>query len=114
MAISDRFSQRMLSDQVQQVWDLRAAGLPAGQIGPRVGWGKSTVEFHVREHGGIRPRWGRQLTGRTLSFPEREQIGLLRAQGVGVREIGRRLGRSASTISREITRNSGGTRGYVP
>jgi transposase, IS30 family len=114
MAISDRFSQRMLPDQVQQIWDLRASGSPASRIGARVGWGKSTVEFHVREHGGVRPRWGRQLTGRTLSFAEREQIALLRAQGVGVREIGRRLSRSASTISRELTRNSAGTRGYVP
>jgi IS30 family transposase len=114
MAISDRFSQRMLPDQVQQVWDLRSAGLPAAQIGHRVGWGKSTVEFHVREHGGVRPRWGRHLTGRSLSFAEREQIALLRAEGVGVREIGRRVGRSASTISREISRNSSGTRGYVP
>ena len=114
MAISDRFSQRMLPDQVHQVWDLRQAGLPAAQIGPRVGWGKSTVEFHVREYRGIRPRWGRHLTGRTLSFAEREQIALLRAEGVGVREIGRRVGRSGSTISRELARNSGGTRGYVP
>jgi IS30 family transposase len=114
MAISDRFSQRMLPDQVQQVWDLRSSGKAAAEIGSRVGWGKSTVEFHVREHGGVRPRWGRRLTGRTLSFAEREQIALLRAEGIGVREIGRRVGRAASTISREITRNSGGTRGYVP
>jgi IS30 family transposase len=39
-----------------------------------------------------------------------EKIGLLSCQGVGVREIARRIGRSASTISRELTRNAA-TRG---
>jgi IS30 family transposase len=48
--------------------------------------------------------------GRYLSFAEREDIMVWRAQGVGVREIGRRLGRAASTISRELGRN-GATRG---
>ncbi|SFF73594.1 helix-turn-helix domain-containing protein, partial [Blastococcus tunisiensis] len=40
--------------------------------------------------------------GRYLSFAEREEIALDRAAGLGVREIARRLGRSPSTISREI------------
>ena len=47
---------------------------------------------------------------RYLSFAEREEIGLLRAQEVGLRDIARRLGRSASTISRELKRNAA-TRG---
>ena len=50
------------------------------------------------------------LSGRYLSFVEREEIALLRAQGVGVRAIARRLGRSPSTISRELRRNAA-TRG---
>ena len=50
------------------------------------------------------------LSGRYLSFAEREEIALLRAQGWGVREIARRLGRSPSTISRELRRNAA-TRG---
>jgi IS30 family transposase len=45
------------------------------------------------------------LSGRYLSFAEREEIALLRAQHVGVREIARRLGRAPSTISRELRRN---------
>jgi IS30 family transposase len=45
-----------------------------------------------------------------LSFVEREEIALLRAQDAGVREIARRLGRSPSTISRELRRNAA-TRG---
>src|SRR3954454_1959269 len=50
------------------------------------------------------------LCGRYLSFAEREEIALCRAQGQGVREVARRLGRAASTISRELRRNAA-TRG---
>jgi IS30 family transposase len=45
-------------------------------------------------------------SGRYLSFVEREEIALLRAQRFGVCEIARRLGRSPSTISRELRRNA--------
>jgi IS30 family transposase len=50
------------------------------------------------------------VSGRYLSFAEREEIALLRAQGQGVREIAGQLGRSPSTISRELRRNAA-TRG---
>jgi IS30 family transposase len=50
------------------------------------------------------------LSGRYLSFAEREEIAILRVQGVGVRQIARQLGRDASTISRELRRNAA-TRG---
>ena len=48
----------------------------------------------------------RPRSGRYLSFVEREEIALLRAQDVKVREIARRLGRAPSTISRELRRNA--------
>ena len=51
------------------------------------------------------------MSGRYLSFAEREEIALLHAQLVGVRAIARRLGRSPSTISRELRRNAS-TRTY--
>ena len=50
------------------------------------------------------------LSGRYLSFAEREELAILCAQEVGVRETARRLGRSPSTISRELRRNAA-TRG---
>ena len=46
------------------------------------------------------------LSGRYLSFAEREEIAILRSQGAGVRQIARRVGRSPSTISRELRRNA--------
>jgi transposase, IS30 family len=50
------------------------------------------------------------LSGRYLTFAEREEIALLNVQGVGVRAIARALERSPSTISRELRRNAA-TRG---
>ncbi len=50
------------------------------------------------------------LSGRYLSFGEREEIAILTAQHVGVRQIARRLGRAPSTVSRELRRNAA-TRG---
>ncbi len=47
------------------------------------------------------------LKGRCLSFSEREEIALARAGGESMRAIARRLGRSPSTISRELRRNAG-------
>jgi IS30 family transposase len=46
------------------------------------------------------------VSGRYLSFAEREEIAIMHAQAIGVREIARRTGRSASTISRELRRNA--------
>ena len=46
------------------------------------------------------------ISGRYLPFAGREEFGLLQAQIFGVREVVRRLGRSPSTVSRELTRNA--------
>jgi IS30 family transposase len=56
--------------------------------------------------GGVRPRRGRDLKGRCLTFGQREEIAVLRAQGRSLREIGTVIGRSASTVSRELRRNT--------
>jgi len=63
-----------------------------------------------REGGGMPSISLDQPSGRYLSFAEREEIAVLRAQERGVREIARRLGRSPATISRELRCNAA-TRG---
>jgi IS30 family transposase len=67
-----------------------------------------------RQAGGMAPshlaRSAEPPSRRYLSFAEREEIALLRVEGLGVREVARRLGRAASTISRELRRNAA-TRG---
>jgi transposase len=68
-----------------------------------------------REAGGISPTGLEPFSSRYLSFAEREELAVLRAQGHGVREIARQLRRSPSTISRELRRNAatrGGTLQY--
>lgn len=67
----------------------------------------SPVAFRWFRHaGGVNPCLSPTVSGRYLSFSEREDIALFRAQGHGVREIARRVGRSPSTISRELRRNA--------
>jgi len=53
------------------------------------------------------------VTYERVTKTERNLIRMWRQAGYGQREIARRLGRAASTISREIVRNSGGS-GYQP
>ncbi len=64
-----------------------------------------------REAGGMQPLSLAPISGRYLSLGEREEIAILHAQGAGVREIARQVGRSPSTISRELRRNAS-TRSY--
>ena len=63
-----------------------------------------------RHAGGMPPISLAEPTGRYLSFEEREEIAILRAQDKGVREIARAIGRDPGTISRELRRNAA-TRG---
>jgi IS30 family transposase len=66
-----------------------------------------------REGGGMPSVTLAPLSGRYLSFAEREEIAILRARGCGVREVARQLGRSPSTISRELRRNAATRAGYL-
>jgi len=67
----------------------------------------SPVAFRWFRHaGGVNPCLPPTVSGRYLSFSEREDIALFRAQGFGVREIARRVERHPSTISRELRRNA--------
>ena len=103
--VAEKYSQRMLGAVVHELWDLKLEGVAAEEIALRIGWSVSAVRRHLRAHGGVRPRWGRNLEGRSLSMAERETI--LELKGTqGIREIARQLGRSPSTISRELNRHT--------
>ena len=98
----------------QRFWVAIAAGRSSEDAAVNAGVAPVVGTRWFREAGGMPPGMlaplSKPLSGRYLSFAEREELGLLRAQGHGVREIARRLARAASTISRELRRNAA-TRG---
>jgi transposase, IS30 family len=52
--------------------------------------------------------------GTHLRLEERERLAVLKAEGLSLRAIARRLGRAASTVSRELRRNALPKGGYLP
>lgn len=100
------FSNRLVAEVVQRFWQQVADGDGYVDAGASVGWSVTTVRNELRAAGGVRPRRGRSLTGRSLTFREREEIAVMHAQRLSVREMARRLGRAPSTVSRELRRNA--------
>src|SRR5437762_3631124 len=94
----------------QRFWAAIARGATSEAAGVQAGVSPAVGVRWFREGGGMPSVTQAPLSGRYLSFAEREEIALLRARGCGDREIARQLGRSASTISRELRRNAA-TRG---
>ena len=94
----------------QRFWAAIARGLGSEAAGVEAGVSPVVGVRWFREGGGMPSVTQAPLSGRYLSFAEREEIALLRATGCGVREIARQLGRSPSTLSRELRRNAA-TRG---
>src|SRR5215218_4033443 len=94
----------------QRFWVAIARGSSSEDAGVAAGVSPAVGSRWFREGGGMPTVSRAPLSGRYLSFAEREEIAIFRAQDVGGREIARRLGRSPSTISRELRRNAA-TRG---
>ena len=87
-------------------WEAIAQGLSSEDAGASAGVSPAVGTRWFREGGGMPSIRRVSLSGRYLSFAEREEIAILHAQKRGVREIAQRLGRSPSTISRELLRNA--------
>src|SRR5215204_4953822 len=94
----------------QRFWKAIARGLSSEDAAVSCGVSPAVGGRWFRQGGGMPSTSLAPLSGRYLSFVEREEIALLRAQGVGVRQIACRLGRDPATISRELRRNAA-TRG---
>src|SRR5271166_5172418 len=97
-------------DVERAFWVKIAEGLTSEDAAVACGVSGPVGSRWFRERGGMPSIQLTALSGRYLSFTEREEIALLKARGCGVREIARRVGRSPSTISRELRRNAA-TRG---
>ena len=97
-------------DERRRFWVAIAAGMASEDAAIAAGVSQAVGTRWFRKAGGMpssmfRPS-AKPLSGRYLSFAEREEITLLRAQGHSRQEVARRLGRAASTISRELRRNA--------
>src|ERR1700689_2113953 len=85
-------------------WRLSAGGMTTVGAAESVGVSWPVGARWFRHGGGMPPLSLDEPTGRYLSFAEREEIALLRAQDVGGREIARRLARDPGTVSGELRR----------
>jgi IS30 family transposase len=93
-------------EERQRFWAAIARGLPSEEAAVEAGVAAAVGTRWFRQSGGMPPISMAQLSGRYLAFTEREEIAILHARQFGVREIARRVGRSPSTISRELRRNA--------
>jgi IS30 family transposase len=88
------------------VLDLLASGMSPLHAGPAVGVSKTYAYNLHQKMGGVYRPSGTDYCPRYLSREERYEIARLRDAGQSVRAIGVLMGRSASTISRELKRNA--------
>ena len=95
--------------QSAELWDRWKKGEGLNAIGRALGRRHNSIWAHLRPTGGIRPP-ARRRSPRALSLAEREEISRGIVEGRPVRAIARGLGRSASTVSREVSRNGGAGR----
>src|SRR4029077_10508866 len=97
-------------DERRRFWAAIAAGMASEDAAVGAGVSQAVGTRWFRKAGGMPPAMfglsSKPLSGRYLSFAEREEIALLRAQGYSMQEVARRLGRAVSTISRELRRNA--------
>jgi transposase, IS30 family len=98
-------------DDRVRFWQAIGRGVSSEDAAVATGVSQAVGSRWFRQAGGMPPITLAPLSGRYLSFAEREEIAILHAQRVGVRAIARRVGRAPSTISRELRRNAS-TRTY--
>ena len=96
-----------LSEREQErVWELWGEGTSLRAVARKLGARPEYVRRYVTSTGGVKPA-ARKRSERCLSEQEREEISRGLARGESCRVIGARIGRSHTTISREVKRNGG-------
>ena len=90
-----------------EIWDRFEAGESQRSIGRRLGRSPSSIRTHLLGSGFRRPVPGPEWSALRLSLTEREEISRGLAAGESMRCIAARLGRAASTVSREVASNGG-------
>jgi transposase, IS30 family len=88
------------------IWDMREAGVPVKRIAKHLGRQNSSLRRFIADAGGRRPT-ARERSELRLSLEEREEISRGLAAGDSIRAIAEALGRSPSTVCREVNLNGG-------
>jgi IS30 family transposase len=102
--------RRFSEEERQTIWDMREAGVPVKRIARHLGRQPVSLRVFIAGAGGKRPTV-RERSELRLSLEEREEISRGLAAGHSIRAIAANLGRSPSTVCREVNAN-GGRRKY--
>jgi IS30 family transposase len=98
--------RRFSEEERQTIWDMREAGVPVKRIARHLGRQNVSLRKFIADAGGKRPTL-RQRSELRLSLEEREEISRGVAAGDSIRAIAEGLGRSPSTVCREVNANGG-------
>ena len=94
------------AEQKTQLWDRWQRGESMNAIGRAFARSSSSIFAQLAPSGGIRPP-PRQRSRLALTLSEREEVSRGIVSQLSLRAIATQLGRSPSTISREVQRNGG-------
>src|SRR5262245_66297121 len=95
-----RFHRGFTAAEKTELWDRWQRGESLKAIGRAFGKQSSSIYFQLAPHGGIRPP-----PRRRSRLAEREELSRAIALDQSARSIARLLGRSPSSVSREVSRN---------
>src|SRR6202165_3872798 len=101
-----RFRRGFTAAEKTELWDRWKRGESLKAIGRAFGKPSSSIYFLVAPHGGIRPAQ-RRRSRLALTLEEREVISRGDTAHQSARSIAKLVGRSPSTVSREMSRNGG-------
>ncbi len=104
--MKQRYRRGFSTAEKTELWDRWQRGESLRSIGRVFGKPSSSIYFQLAPHGGIRPA-PRRRSRLALTLSEREEIsrGIVAQQSI--RSMAKLLGRSPSTVSRELSRNGG-------
>ena len=107
-----RFSNKLVAELFQPFWAARQAGEFLTDAAAVAGNSSASRAGVAAPAGGVRPRRGRDLQGRYLSFAEREEIALARPGVSRCGTIAARLGRARRRSRGSWRRNADRTGRY--
>src|SRR5471030_1252958 len=104
--MDQRFRRGFTAAEKTELWDRWQRGESLKAIGRAFGKPSSSIYHQLAPHGGIRPL-ARRRSRLALTLAEREEISRGIAVDESARAMARTLGRSPSTVAREVRRNGG-------